>query len=33
MLEKMGVFMDGEPVDKAIYQLEHASSNHSSGGG
>jgi hypothetical protein len=33
MLEKMGVFLDGEPVDKAIYQLEHASSNHSSGGG
>jgi hypothetical protein len=32
MVEKMVLFLDGGPVDKAIYQLEHASSSHSSNG-
>lgn len=32
MSEEMVLLLEGEPVDKAIYQLEHAFSNHSSGG-
>jgi hypothetical protein len=29
MRVSLGPLIDGEPIDVAIYQLEHASSNHS----
>jgi len=32
MRENLSSLLDGEPIDLAIYQLEHASSNHSQNG-